>query len=112
MFTRTGLLIFVLFNTILMTVIMVSFTAELSILFSDLANLTSILDAVENTEHVKTIVTLEKVSDESIIARANKMGLKLLDFDELLVRFHFIIAYKVYRFIILLGLKIPSLATF
>lgn len=57
---------------------------ELSILFSDLANLTSILDAVENTEHVKTIVTLEKVSDESIIARANKMGLKLLDFDELL----------------------------
>ena len=82
-----------------MIVIFISFTAELSILFSDLANLTSILDAVENTEHMKTIITLDKVSDESIIARSNKMGLKLLDFDELLVRLHY--RYKVYQFRIL-----------
>jgi len=57
---------------------------EVSILFSDSVNLKSILDAIQDTEHVQTIITLDKVSDEDILGRANKLGIRILDFMELL----------------------------
>ena len=67
-------------------IIVLSFIAEISILFSDSVNLKSILDAIQDTEHVQTIITLDKVSDEDILGRANKLGIRILDFMELLVR--------------------------
>ena len=69
-----------------MIITVLSFTAEVSILFSDSVNLKSILDAIQDTEHVQTIVTLDKVSDVDILGRSNKMGIRILDFLELLVR--------------------------
>ena len=60
--------------------------AEITIAFCDVANLKGILDGVEATRHLKTVVTFEKVTDQSIVERCIKLDLKVLEFSELLVR--------------------------
>lgn len=61
------------------------FAAELSILFTDLASLPNILDGNEETGYLKTVITLDKVTDKGIIERCISEDIKLLDFKEFLV---------------------------